>query len=480
MPSPGFTSAEKDQRMPASTTNHAEAEVDDSDSFDTSNTEDESSSDGHASTDCREVETNGVPNSFTPSTMTRWTIAGSELYSIQLIRSKELFQDNRDFSQIYNGQMFKDKKTLKEALGFNALKTRFDYRVRRSNHTRFVAICKKRDCQWVFRAGKSRNGTYWNVKSIESEHTCGDNGNYNVDFHRVSSHVIRQLFARKFFDPGRNIRLKDIMTDMKDKHGINLTYNKAYRSKDRALHSVFGDPWESFKTLPAYFHMLEKSNPGTKTKIETDRKNRFKYGFMALGACIEGFNTVIRPVIAIDATHLKSKTRGVLLVAVCKDGNEMIYPLAFGFANFECSKSWTWFLKQLHDVIMHPKLVMIVSDRHTGISNGMRAILPNGAHGVCAYHLAKNLKQHCRKQGDVIYHYYRAAYAYRVEEFDRLMAELKSIHPKVYDELVEVGIQKFSRVHIPRKRYHMMTTNIAESMNSCLLAIQKLPITSIA
>ncbi|KAK0586503.1 hypothetical protein LWI29_008120 [Acer saccharum] len=116
----------------------------------------------------------------------------------------------------------------------------------------------------------------------------------------------------------------------------------------------------------------------------------------------------------------------------------MIYPLAFGFANSECSKSWTWFLKQLHDVILHPELVLIVSDRHTGISNGMRAIFPNSAHVLCAYHFANNLKQHCRKRGDVIYHYYRAAYAYRVEKFDRVMAELKSIHPKVYDELVEV------------------------------------------
>ncbi|KAK0596669.1 hypothetical protein LWI29_017891 [Acer saccharum] len=154
----------------------------------------------------------------------------------------------------------------------------------------------------------------------------------------------------------------------------------------------------------------------------------------------EGFNTVIRPVIAIDATHLKSKTRGGLLVVVCKDGNEMIYPLAFGFANSKCSKSWTWFLKQLHDVILHPELVLIVSDQHTGISNGMRAIFPNSAYVICAYHLANNLKQHCRKRGDVIYQYYHAAYANRVEKFNRVMAELKSIHPKVYDELLEVGI----------------------------------------
>ncbi|KAK2642334.1 hypothetical protein Ddye_024097 [Dipteronia dyeriana] len=108
--------------------------------------------------------------------------------------------------------------------------------------------------------------------------------------------------------------------------------------------------------------MLEQSNPETITKIETDSPNRFTYGFMALGACVEGFNTVIRSVITIDATHLKVKTLGVLLVSVCKDGNEMIYPLAFGFINYECTKSRTWFLKRLREVILYPEHMMIVSD----------------------------------------------------------------------------------------------------------------------
>ncbi|KAK3218603.1 hypothetical protein Dsin_012573 [Dipteronia sinensis] len=125
---------------------------------------------------------------------------------------------------------------------------------------------------------------------------------------------------------------------MRDKHGINLSYNKAYGSKDRALHSIFDDPWESFNMLHVYFYMLLKSNPRTVTEIETDRKNRFKYGFMALGACIEGFNTVIKPVIAVDVTHLKSKTRGVLLVVVCKDGNEMIYPFSIWVYKFRKHK----------------------------------------------------------------------------------------------------------------------------------------------
>ncbi|KAK3221746.1 hypothetical protein Dsin_008771 [Dipteronia sinensis] len=255
---------------------------------------------------------------------------------------------------------------------------------------------------------------------------------------------------------------------MKDLHGINLSYNKA-----------FGNPWESFKKLPAIFYMLEQFNLGTVTTFETDSQNQFTYGFMALGASKEGFNTVIRPVIAIDATHLKSKTRGVLLVAVCKDDNEMIYPLAFGFPNSECTELWTWFLKRLREVILYPERVLIVSDRYAGIFAGMEVSFPDAAHGVCAYHLSQNLKRICKQRDDVIKLYYRAACVYNVVEFDREMAELKASHRKVYDELLEVGKEKFSRAHSPKKWYHMMTTNIAESINSCLLAIWKLRITSI-
>ncbi|KAK3193285.1 hypothetical protein Dsin_024595 [Dipteronia sinensis] len=110
----------------------------------------------------------------------------------------------------------------------------------------------------------------------------------------------------------------------------------------------------------------------------------------------------------------------------------------------------------------------------------MEAVFPDAAYGVCAYHLSQNLKRICKQRDDVIKLYYHATYMYRVEEFDREMAELKATFHKVYDELIQVGIEKFSSVHSPGKRYHMMTTNIAESINSCLVAIRKLPITSIS
>ncbi|KAK3198256.1 hypothetical protein Dsin_021671 [Dipteronia sinensis] len=158
----------------------------------------------------------------------------------------------------------------------------------------------------------------------------------------------------------------------------------------------------------------------------------------------------------------------------------MIYPLAFGFANSECTESWTWFLKKLCKVIQYPDRVMLVSDRHNGIFNAMETIFPDAAHGICAYHLAQNLKRFYKQRDDVIWLYYRATYAYRIEEFDRVMSELKETYCKVYDKLLAAGVKKFSRVHSLRKRYFLITTNIAESMNSCLLAVRKLPITAMA
>ncbi|KAK3198329.1 hypothetical protein Dsin_021744 [Dipteronia sinensis] len=156
-------------------------------------------------------------------------------------------------------------------------------------------------------------------------------------------------------------------------------------------------------------------------------------------------------------------------VVVCKDCNEMIYPLAFGFANSECLKSWTWFLKQLHDMILHPELVMIVSDWHTGISNGMRAIFSNGAHGVCAYHLAKNLKQHCRKRGDVIYHYYRAAYAFKGMPINALCSDFfttgwlkqaytMAVNPVPKPEVWDIADDVRTRVVLPWKKTIDMKT----------------------
>ena len=80
--------------------------------------------------------------------------------------------------------------------------------------------------------------------------------------------------------------------------------------------------------------MIEKENPGIVTRIHIDEENRFEYFFMALDPCITRF-TSCRPAVIIDGTHLKGKYKGVLYVVTAMDGNEQIFPIAFGVGDLE-------------------------------------------------------------------------------------------------------------------------------------------------
>ena len=86
--------------------------------------------------------------------------------------------------------------------------------------------------------------------------------------------------------------------------------------------------------------MLKETNPDSITAIETDENNHFLYSFFALESYIHGFRSYIRPVVAVDATYLKGEHKRVIFVATCKDGEEMIYPIAFGFGDGESDRSW--------------------------------------------------------------------------------------------------------------------------------------------
>ncbi|GKF68116.1 transposase, MuDR, MULE transposase domain protein, partial [Tanacetum coccineum] len=59
----------------------------------------------------------------------------------------------------------------------------------------------------------------------------------------------------------------------------------------------------------------------------------------------------MRPLIIIDATHLKRTYLGTNLVAVDMDGNNQIIPTATGVSKGETGKSWTWFLRKLKEYI---------------------------------------------------------------------------------------------------------------------------------
>ncbi|KAH9737194.1 SWIM-type domain-containing protein [Citrus sinensis] len=224
------------------------------------------------------------------------------------------------------------------------------------------------------------------------------------------------------------------------------------------------------------------ANEGTVTHLEQDGDDNFLYYFVALGSAIKGFMQYIRLVIAVDGTHLKGLYRGSMFVATCLDGNNQLYPLAIGIMDSENNDAWEWFMMKLYGVIGDRPELVIISDRCTAIRRAVLKVFHNATHGVCFYHVKGNIKSQFRMSkalwDEFEPAFINAAKAYGHEEFKRQLEGLWMIHSGAADYLENnVGTCNWARSQFEGRRYIILTTNIAESVNSFMREPRKFLVT---
>ncbi|XP_009781726.2 uncharacterized protein [Nicotiana sylvestris] len=230
----------------------------------------------------------------------------------------------------------------------------------------------------------------------------------------ISGYIIDNLR-----DPRFEVTPAFVVAEMQKLHGLDIGYHKAWRAIQCASALIRGTPEENYELLSSYLYMMRSKNPETYTNINIDDNNR--------------------PVIAVDATFLKSKFRGVLMISVSKDANNQIFPLAFGIAESENNNSYEWYFTQF------------------------------------AMQLGANLKRR-KVKSEVIKLFQSAARVYKCKEFDLYMSDIAKVDKKTYDYLLEEPRERWARSCSLRRRYGMLTTNVVESMNSVLLEARELPI----
>ncbi|KAL5576621.1 hypothetical protein UlMin_018320 [Ulmus minor] len=301
------------------------------------------------------------------------------------------------------------------------------------------------------------------VTKYERKHTCATDFK-KVRYKQATSWVVRECVKKRLINPGRVFKPRDVIDDMKRKFGVDISYSVAWRGREYVYENLrLGTPEQSYSLLPGYLHMLRETNP-----------DKFKYLFIAFDASIKGFQ-YCRPVVSIDATHMKGKYRGVLVMAVCHNANQQIFMLAFGIGDSENDTAWTWFLRRINDVFGERPSHVLVSDRHRSINNAVNEVFPNAFHGICMYHLLNNLKNKFKtKTKELEQHYIQIAKAYNLQEFHVLFYTLCCAVPGAKEYLESVGLDRWTRSHSPSRRYNIMTTNISESMNAALVKIRLL------
>ncbi|GKB38469.1 transposase, MuDR, MULE transposase domain protein [Tanacetum coccineum] len=161
-----------------------------------------------------------------------------------------------------------------------------------------------------------------------------------------------------------------------------------------------------------------KKNEGTVTRIKTDEKGGFEMLCIAIGASIRMFLNYLRPVLMINAAHLKGLYKGTNLVAVVMDGNNQIVPIAFGICKGETCPCWLWWMSVLKECIGDNPNLLFISDRHAAIALAVENEFPLAFHA-----------------------------------------------PDAYKKLYDARPERWSRANFPLVRYNYMTSNSVESVN---------------
>ncbi|XP_022889094.1 uncharacterized protein LOC111404533 [Olea europaea var. sylvestris] len=184
----------------------------------------------------------------------------------------------------------------------------------------------------------------------------------------------------------------------------------------------------------------------------------------------------LRPVICVDGSHLKGPYKGTLLMATGQDANKQIYPLAWEIIDAETNRSWMWFMSNLKELIGDSAELVFIFDRKNSISNAIAHLFPQSRHGCCIRHLEKNLVQRYNN-ASVIFLFKRAERTSQVEEFERLMGQIRRVSARAYGYLERAGFSFWSQALFVGQRYNILTNNNAESLNSMLRHARSLPIT---
>ncbi|KAL1533815.1 hypothetical protein AAHA92_33652 [Salvia divinorum] len=375
------------------------------------------------------------------------------------------------------GQEFSDVDTCRRTLKDIAIALHFEIRIVKSDRSRFIAKCSRDGCPWRVHVAKLPGLPTFTIRTLQSEHTC--EGVQNLHRQQASvGWVARSVEARIRDNP--QYKPKEILQDIRDQHGIAVSYMQAWRGKERSMAALHGTYEEGFKLLPAYCEQIRKTNPGSiASVVAIGQENSFQRLFVAYRAAIYGFVHACRPLLELDRVHLKGKYIGTLLCAAAVDADDHLFPLAIAVVDVESNENWMWFVSELRKLLgvntdSMPRLT-ILSERTPGLVEAFETHFPNAFHGFCLRFISENFRD-TFKNSKLVNIFWSAAYALTTTEFESKISEMVQISQEVLPWLHYFNPQLWAVAYFEGVRYSHFTLNFTELLYSWALECHELPI----
>ncbi|XP_021802017.1 uncharacterized protein LOC110746108, partial [Prunus avium] len=369
---------------------------------------------------------------------------------------------------IMNGQV---RQVLKEALREYSIIHGRKLFFEKNDKTRVKAICNGGlKCPFVVYASQiGKNVQTFVIKKLSLEHTCGRveklkfaNPKWICD--RFSSKIKRNTYWN----------LKAFQGEVLESYHVRVSKTQVYRAKKLAKAQIEGNYIQQYARLWDYAEQLKKTNKGSTVKIKCDMVGGeaiFQRIYVCLAACKRGFLEGCRPVIGVDACHLKGPYSGQILTAVGVDGNNGLFPIAYAVAEIENKDSWIWFLSLLiEDLGIRNGLSWaFISDNQKGLIPAIAHVLPTAEHRMCVQHLYNNFR--ATHLGLPLKHMlWAAARATTIPWWEAEMDKMKEEDLEAWKWLVQRPPNNWTKSHFhTRYKCDHLLNNLCESFNAVII-----------
>ncbi|GKA62895.1 calcium/proton exchanger [Tanacetum coccineum] len=155
-----------------------------------------------------------------------------------------------------------------------------------------------------------------------------------------------------------------------EKFLINVSLGQCKIAKQRALFDYEGGLKEHYGRLWEYRQVILDSNPGFTCRLDDGKTKSGNYYFRRIYVCFKGVKdgwlAGCRKVIRLDGCFLKHTCRGELLVAMGRDANNQMYPIAWVVVKVENNENWCWFISLIQKdlQLQTGEGLTIISDSH--------------------------------------------------------------------------------------------------------------------
>ncbi|KAG5598442.1 hypothetical protein H5410_029812 [Solanum commersonii] len=243
------------------------------------------------------------------------------------------------------------------------------------NEPKRVRCRCKEGCPWLLFACLDKTTNDFMIKTYNPKYSCNSTTrNYLSNAKFISTHF------RKRINEQPNIRVFKLQELIRKKFKIYVGKTTVRRARAKVLKDIMGDHIVKFGKILDYKDELLRTNPGSTCVVklgEPDALGRpiFQSFYICFDPLKKAFQNC-RKCIGLDGCFLKGVCRGQLLVAVAKDGNNQMLPLAWaedlGLGDSE-------------DLTLITDMQKIC-----GLIGAILNILPLAEHRMCARHILAN------------------------------------------------------------------------------------------